>query len=114
MRSKPPKSPQTKKALSYAKDRRNDYGENDKASRRAIPLRRAAESRKVRRKAHQSLKALEHAEEEAAAVSESELRQDLERTGGWTKTPDQPLGAYLARHLKLRRMREKRDEGGTG
>ncbi|UGT42762.1 hypothetical protein LTV02_04940 [Nocardia yamanashiensis] len=30
------KSPQEKKSLSYAKDRRNDYGENDKSSRRNI------------------------------------------------------------------------------
>ena len=30
------KSPQEKKALSYAKDRRNNYGENDKSSRRNI------------------------------------------------------------------------------
>ena len=31
------KSPQEKKALSYAKDRRNTYGENDKSSRKNIP-----------------------------------------------------------------------------
>jgi hypothetical protein len=31
------RSPQEKKALSYAKDRRNDYGENDKSSRKNIP-----------------------------------------------------------------------------
>jgi hypothetical protein len=30
------KSPQVKKALNYAKDRRNDYGENDKSSRKNI------------------------------------------------------------------------------
>ena len=29
-------SPQEKKRLSYAKDRRNDYGENDKSSRKNI------------------------------------------------------------------------------
>jgi len=31
------KTPQQKKAESYANDRRNTYGENDKASRKAIP-----------------------------------------------------------------------------
>ena len=36
MTSKPPKSPQ-EKALSYANDCRNIYGESDKASRKAIP-----------------------------------------------------------------------------
>lgn len=30
------RDPQEKKALSYAKDRRNDYGENDKGSRKGI------------------------------------------------------------------------------
>ena len=30
------RSPQEKKTLSYAKDRRNDYGENDKSSRKSI------------------------------------------------------------------------------
>lgn len=45
MTGKPPKTPQDKKALSYAKDRRNTYGENDKSSRKAIPARKAGESR---------------------------------------------------------------------
>ncbi|HEY0048924.1 MAG TPA: hypothetical protein VGB68_06550, partial [Pyrinomonadaceae bacterium] len=30
------RTPQEKKALSYARDRRNDYGENDKGSRKSI------------------------------------------------------------------------------
>ncbi len=30
------RTPQEKKALSYVKDRRNDYGENDKSSRKNI------------------------------------------------------------------------------
>lgn len=34
-------TPQEKKSLSYAKDRRNTYGENSKASRKAIPLSKA-------------------------------------------------------------------------
>jgi hypothetical protein len=49
------RSPQERKALSYAKDRRNTYGENDKASRKAIPLRKAQESRKDRHKVAQDL-----------------------------------------------------------
>jgi hypothetical protein len=34
------RSPQEDKVLSYAKDRRNGYGENDKSSRRAIRVRK--------------------------------------------------------------------------
>lgn len=43
------KTPQEKKALSYAKDRRNSYRENDKASRRLIPKRKAGVNRVYRR-----------------------------------------------------------------
>jgi hypothetical protein len=43
MRKKRLRSPQEKKALSYELDRRNAYGQNDKAARKAIPLRKAME-----------------------------------------------------------------------
>lgn len=95
MKEPPTKTPQEKKALSYAKDRRNVFRENDKASRKAIPARKAGESRKVRRKARQSLEAFGLADEATADVVESLLRQDLERVGGWKKTPDAPLSEYI-------------------
>jgi hypothetical protein len=66
----PPKSPQEKKALSYAKDRRNAYGENDKASRKAIPLRKAGENRQDRRKTKHDLTVLPQLDD-AAADSEA-------------------------------------------
>ena len=100
MDERPQKSPQEKKALSYVKDRRNTYGENDKASRKAIPARKAGESRKVRRKARQSVGVLEHADEVTADVLESSLRHDLERVNGWKKSPDTPLAEYI--ELKAR------------
>lgn len=53
-----PKTPQAKKALSYALDRRNAYRENDKASRKLIPLRKARENRQDRRKIAQALDTL--------------------------------------------------------
>lgn len=96
-----PKTPQDKKSLSYAKDRRNVYGENDKASRKAIPARKAGESRKVRRKARQSLGVMDQVAESAADVVESSLRHDLERVGGWKKDPDAPLSEYI--EMKARR-----------
>lgn len=100
-----PKSPQEKKALSYAKDRRNTYGENDKASRKAIPARKAGESRKIRRKARQSLEVLDQADEATAEVVESSLRQDLERVGGWKKSPDAPLADYMKLQARRRSWR---------
>lgn len=106
MTGQPPKTPQDKKALSYAKDRRNTYGENDKASRKAIPARKAGERRKVRRKANQALTVVERLDDEAAAVVESSLKQDVERIGGWTKSPDEPLADYLQLQARRRSWRD--------
>jgi len=105
MDERPPKSPQEKKALSYVKDRRNTYGENDKASRKAIPARKAGENRKVRRKARQSLEVLDHTDEVKAGVVESSLRHDLERVGGWKKSPDEPLADYIELQARRRSWR---------
>ena len=105
MNRKPPKSPQDKKVLSYAHDRRNGYGENDKASRIAIPARKAGESRKVRRKTNQALQVAEHADDETAALIESSLRHDIERLGGWTKSPDVPLRDYMELQARRRSWR---------
>ena len=98
MPEKNKKSPQQKKTLSLAKDRRNIYGENDKASRKAIPVRKAQENRKVRRKAKQDLGVMQNADEETKDVKESSLRHDLERVGGWKKEPDISLGEILSRN----------------
>jgi hypothetical protein len=101
MSAKPPRTPQEKKALSYANDGRNTYGENDKSSRKAIPARKAAESRNVRRKAGQALRTVERLDDAKAATIESSLRHDTDRVGGWTKAPDAPLGEFL--ELQARR-----------
>ena len=57
--SKPPKrktlTPQQKKQLSLRKDRRERYGQNDKASRKLVPLRKAQAQRRVRRADKQML-----------------------------------------------------------
>lgn len=91
------KSPQEKKALSYARDRRNAYGENDKASRKAIPARKAGENRKARRKAGHALAVIERLDDSVADIVESSLAHDIERVGGWTKSADMPLGEYVVK-----------------
>lgn len=106
MTSKPPKSPQEKKALSYAHDRRNTYGESDKGSRKAIPARKAAENRNRRRKASQALGVVETLDEAALDVVESSLKHDVERVGGWTKAPDAPLSEFMALQEKRRSWRD--------
>lgn len=107
MRRSPPKSPQEKKALSYAKDRRNAYGENDKASRKAIPLRKAGENRQDRRKIKNDLAALPQLDEAAVALVESSARHEINRAGGWKKAPDMPLAEFLERQRRLRSWRSK-------
>ncbi len=96
------KSPTEKKALSYAKDCRNSFGENDKASRKAIPARKAKESRKVRRNANKALAGLGQLDEGAASLIESSLRNDVERVGGWKKSPDMPLGEMIKQKSEQR------------
>jgi hypothetical protein len=102
---KPPQSPQDKKALSYAKDRRNGYGENAKASRKAIPRRKALENRDDRRKVVQALCEIQRLDEAKAAVIESSMQHDTNRVGGWTKKPDVPLLQHIASQRKRRLCR---------
>jgi hypothetical protein len=49
------RSPPEKKALSYAEDRRNDYGENDKSSRKNIRRNKRTPNRADRHRDHQVL-----------------------------------------------------------
>jgi hypothetical protein len=101
----PPKSPQQKKALSYAKDRRNNYGENDKASRKAIPRRKAIENRSNRRTVGQLLSKAPDLDEPALDLVESSARHDLGRIGGWTKEPDTSLVEHVKASLEQRAFR---------
>lgn len=108
MNTKPPRSPQEKKALSLRKDRRNIYGQNDKASRKAIPLRKAQESRRNRHKNNQAIAQLNQDDETRAALVESSARQDVHRTGGWTKGADAPLAEVIERQNEKREVRKGR------
>ena len=87
-------TPQEKKALSYQKDCRNTYDENDKSSREAIRRNKTYSIRKERRKLN-------------AAVKE-----DLKGTGyaltprrniqAWKKVSDTPLAKIIPRTLENR------------
>jgi hypothetical protein len=104
------KSPQEKKALSYAKDRRNDYGENDKASRRIIPLRKAKAHRSFRKKLSDILqKSLVVKDSESLEIIENEVKSI--RKDNWKKYPDGPLGKYVER--KLNDRQRHRGQGKT-
>ena len=79
------KTPQEKKVLSYQKDRRNAFGENDKASRKWIPRRKRMEARQQRRKAKQTL----------GTISDVSIEPGRPTRRHWVKTPDRPLAHHL-------------------
>jgi hypothetical protein len=92
------KSPQQKKQLSYERDRRNDYGDNDKASRKNIPLQKRLRARAPRRAVSKQLAdALKVGPLEDGDDVEAELGPAPPRGGYWRKIPGKPLGEYLAR-----------------
>ena len=92
-------TPQEKKRLSYAKDRRNAYGENSKSSRKSIPLSKALDIRSERHTQEALLaKAARVATEEEMDAVENSVRSTKPRQ--WKKLPDQPLGEILDRKGK--------------
>src|SRR5690349_15957895 len=110
------RSPQGKKALSYAKDRRNDYGENDKSSRKSIRRNKRAPNRADRHREHQTLAAakgvkivddvIEHVEVKLLA------KKSMWLTKRWRKYRDAPLADVVEDRL-LRRIRLGMDDPGT-
>ena len=98
-----PQSPQEKKALSYEKDRRNAYGEHDKASRTAIPLRKRLVNRANRHEVQRSLDAAVGSSTDVEAADAAEQRVLGRRPKRWAKEPDRPLREYLADKALRRR-----------
>ena len=90
------KTPQEKKRLSLQKDRRNAFGENDKASRRAVPRRKASVNRANRRGDATALTGAIGVPDEHV---DTEVEQRLlgRRRKRWHKWPDEPLGEALER-----------------
>ena len=95
------KSPQDKKRESYLHDRRNTYGESDKASRKSIPLRKRKVRRADRRVVVTDLTTLAKSIDPAAEDLE-ELELQPRRGKLWRKSPDDPLGEVLKTRLQRR------------
>ena len=88
------RTPEAEKHLSYERDCVNDYGENDKASRKAIPRFKAESNRKKRRHAKQVLPLITDSElPESVDASLADSENALPRK---TKGRDVPLGSVLA------------------
>jgi len=65
---RPSRSPQEKKKLSYERDCVNVYGQNDKASRKAIPRKKAASNRGLRRKTTELVRKIARTGDDTARV----------------------------------------------
>ena len=102
------RTPQEKKQLSYLKDRRNNYGENDKASRKNIRRNKRAATSANRRQEHLALAALV-AVGMADDVNAEAVEQGLHRRRpkAWKKVPDAPLGQLVIGGLKRRASRHR-------
>lgn len=94
------KSPQEKKRLSLERDRRNMYGENDKASRKLIPRRKQLDRMGQRRRASQLL-ASPRGQVEPRTCDSIELQVQIKtieaERKSFRKRPDVPLGEVLAK-----------------
>ena len=101
MPPKPRKSPQQKKSESYAKDRRNTYGENAKASRKNLPRKKRRQVREERRLANTQVVADGGVDLEMVDLAEAKLLK--KRKNAWKlKSPDTPLGEVIERKVRQR------------
>lgn len=104
---KPRKSPQEKKRLSLKKDRRSGYGENDKASRRIIPLKKRTVNRQNRKRASDIVSGMANLDDEnLLEVQEGNLEKVKGKT--WRKNPDVSLADTIKHSQKWRILREGR------
>jgi len=87
-------SPEEKKLLSYSKDRRNNYGGNNKSSRKNIPRSKALSIRSERHEQAVNVRAL------STCLSENDMTAmentiHSQRPRYWKKEPDIILRHYL-------------------
>jgi hypothetical protein len=98
------KSPGQKKQLSLERDRRNNYRENSKSSRKNIAQGKQRTHMDERRAVTQLLGGLKGKVQEDTA-SEVELQAKVSiadsKNRGFRKLPDEPLGVHLARKKRL-------------
>ncbi|OBV37924.1 hypothetical protein [Janthinobacterium psychrotolerans] len=99
------KSPQEKKALSLAKDRRNLYGESPHSSRKNIKRGKQNQHQEERRTANQALALINAGSSEEQMIAHevaAETRARLHRLDGFKKEADRPLGDFIERQQERR------------
>jgi hypothetical protein len=93
------KTPQQKKRESYAKDRRNVYGERGSHSRFSVARRKRNRRSRERAAARQ---ATETAVRDPDRAERLEGKAVVKHGGRWRKIADEPLGEVLERKLGRR------------
>lgn len=106
------RSPQEKKRLSYSKDRRNSYGENDKSSRRNIARNKRFRHRSDRHRAQQQLTTGRGPVDDVVETGIDELVTRTRRGSRWRKFPDVQLGLFVVGTLEWR-VKKGISEAGT-
>jgi hypothetical protein len=100
------RDPQEKKALSYTRDRRNDYGENDKSSRKNIRRNKRLPNRADRRRERQVLATAAGLAVTPDMAERTETRllakKSMWSRRWWHKWPDAPLVDIVERKLRRR------------
>jgi len=99
------KTPPEKKRLSYLKDRRDAYGENDKSSRKNLARSKAFARRSNRARESLALRAATGVPDEIRAEA-AELRLLGKRRRVKRKWPDIPLAEYVEWKVERRTERE--------
>lgn len=99
------RTPQEKKQLSYPRDRRNNYGENDKSSRSSIRLRKRLVNRVNRHRDQQILGDITGHSNTASAESIEQMMLGRRRPR-WRKAPDVALGAHVEASLSSRKQND--------
>jgi hypothetical protein len=105
------RSPDEKKKPSYARDRRNTYGENQKSSRKNIPRSKQIAHQEERRSARRILSSAQgRIDDDAAdqAPSDTITHSRMKRLNRFRKSPDTPLGEVVERKLRTRRVKAGR------
>ncbi|SCY23938.1 hypothetical protein [Microvirga guangxiensis] len=96
------RSPQENKKLSYERDCSNQYGENDKAARKAVRRFKAASNRAGRRGVNRALHGLEHAPDEMAHEIALFEAEHMALKPKQTKVPDAPLKDVVPYRMRAR------------
>ena len=95
------RTPQEKKALRLAKDRRNTYAERGANSRFAIARHKAKDMRRIRRLENAPLRAVD-GNASADELALAQLKAVAHPPRRWRKSPDSPLGEVIE-HKHARR-----------